>query len=79
MVENMKENLKMIKKMGMGNLLLWMEKNTKENGKMENRMEKEKYIFLKIIFGKKVFGLMEKELNGLIMVISSILNSFLKL
>ena len=57
----MKVNLKMIKKMDMGNSLLMMVKYIKENGKMENKMEKENYLILKIIYGKKVYGLKEKE------------------
>ena len=43
MEENMKVNLKMIKKMDMENSLLMMVKYIKENGKMESKMEKENY------------------------------------
>ena len=37
-----------------------MEKNIKDIGKMENRMEKEKVIIQGKMFGRKVFGKMEK-------------------
>ena len=37
-----------------------MEKNIKDIGKMENRMEKEKVIIQEKMFGQKAFGKMEK-------------------
>ena len=41
------------------------EKNIRDIGKMENNMEKDCYIALKIKLGEKVCGKMEKGLNGL--------------
>ena len=65
MEENMKGNIKMIKKKAMANLNGTEEKNIKDIGKMENNMEKVCYIILKIKVGEKEFGIMEKESNGL--------------
>ena len=47
-----------------------MEKYIKENGKMENKTGKERFIFQKIMYGKREYGQMEKELNGLIIIIN---------
>jgi hypothetical protein len=38
-----------------------MEENTRGLGKMENNMEKENFYILKMVFGKKVFGVREEE------------------
>ena len=64
MEENMKENIKMIKKMDLVHLNGQMEKDIKAIGKMENKMEKENFISLLKINGKKEFGKKEKEKNG---------------
>jgi len=45
---NMKENIKMIKRMARGYTLGQMEENMKESGNMENNMEKEN-IYLKMV------------------------------
>ena len=68
MVGYIKENIKRIKKMEKENLYGMMEKYIKEIGKMENKMEKVNFFFLLQIFGKKVSGKMEKELDGLIKI-----------
>ena len=65
MEENMKVNIKMIKKMDMVYLNGKMEKNIKGNGKMVSKMEKENFIFLRKIFGKREFGKMGKKRSGL--------------
>ena len=53
-------NIKMVKKKDMVLLNGLMEKYLKDNGKMENKMVKENYIYQIIINGEKVFGKMEK-------------------
>ena len=55
----------MIKKKDMENLFGMMGKGTNEIGKKGIKMEKESSIFLILKFGKKEYGKMEKELNGL--------------
>jgi hypothetical protein len=46
-----------------------MEGFIKDIGKMENNMVKENFINLLIKNGKKEFGIMEKEYNGLVQVV----------
>jgi len=41
--------------------------NIKENGSMENNMEKENFIIHKQKPGKKVYGVTEEEYNGIIL------------
>jgi hypothetical protein len=45
MVENMNENILMIKNMDMEHILGLMEENMKENGKMGNNMEEENIFY----------------------------------
>ena len=61
MEENIEEIIKMIKKMAMENLFGMMEKDIKDFGKMENKMEKGRSFLQLIKFGKRVFGKKEKE------------------
>jgi hypothetical protein len=65
MGENMKESKRMIKRKDMEHFFGVMAKYIKECGKMESNMEKENIILLTAINGEKVFGKMEKELDGL--------------
>ena len=60
MEENMRENIKMIKKKVMEYLNGPMEQNLKGYGKMENKTERKKCFFLQKILGKKVYGKMER-------------------
>ena len=60
----MKENMLKIKKKDMVFLNGLMEKYIKAIGKMENKMEKENFIFLLIKNGKVEFGRKVKESNG---------------
>ena len=53
-----------MKKVVLGNLDGLTEEFIKDYGKMENNMEKEKFFILKIMFGKKDFGMKERELDG---------------
>jgi len=41
-----------------------MEENMKDHGKWESNMEREFFIIPILKFGKKVYGTMEKELDG---------------
>ena len=50
-----------MKRMDMVNFLGQMEKNLEDCGRMENKMEKEKYIIQMKKNGKKDIGMMEKE------------------
>ena len=43
-----------------------MVENIKGCGKMENNMAKENFIIQRTKFGKRVYGTMEKGLNGII-------------
>lgn len=60
---NIKDNMLMIKSKVMGNFLGQMEDLIKVFGKMVNKMEKE-YIKTNKTFKDKVFGIMERKLNG---------------
>ena len=70
MEEYILENIKMIKKKEKENIIGLMEGNIKEIGKMGSNMEKDFFICHQKIFGKKEFGIMEKELNGLRKIIT---------
>ena len=65
MAEDIKEIIKMIKKMDIEFLNGLMEKNIKDIGKMENKMGKENFIMIKQRHGESVLFKMEEELNGL--------------
>lgn len=64
MEENILGTIKMIKKMEKDYMSGQMEGNIKVHGKMESSMEKDIFFVPKKIFGKKVYGIMVKELNG---------------
>jgi len=64
----------MIKKMDMVSSLGPMEEDMKETGLTENNLEKESML-VKITNVKRVCGLMEKELNGLIMMIDLLIST----
>ena len=59
-LENIQDIIKKIKNMDMVYLNGLMEKNIKDIGKMENKMEKGKIIIQEIMFGLKAFGKMER-------------------
>ena len=61
MEENMKGNIKTIKKKGLVYLNGQMAKNIEDNGKMVNKMEKVNFIFHLNKNGKKESGKKEKE------------------
>jgi hypothetical protein len=63
MEENMMENISMIKSKAMVYLHGLMEENMKVIGTMENNMDRESIILLKVR-QRRVNGKMEKELNG---------------
>lgn len=63
MVENMKENIKMIKKMDMVYIIGQMEKNMMVCGVKVNKMDKD-YLYLQMDHKNMVFGKMVKELDG---------------
>lgn len=46
-----------------------MVENIKEIGSMENKMEKENFSTQIIKLGKRVFGVMEDEFNGIILLL----------
>jgi hypothetical protein len=43
--------------------------NIKACGRMENNMVKENFIILKIKYGKKEYGMMERDLSGILIPI----------
>ena len=61
MEENMKENIKMIKKKDLEYLNGQMVESLEDYGKMVNKMEKEKYIFQLSKNGEKESGKMVEE------------------
>ena len=63
---NMKENMMNIESKDMVYLNGLMVKFIKDIGKMESKMEKENFIFLRKKNGKVDFGKREKELNGIL-------------
>jgi len=64
MEEDIKVIIKMIKKMDMEYLNGPMEKNIKDSGLMENKMEKENSIMIKLKLGENALFKMEEESDG---------------